>query len=96
MTERLMANPSPMHKPVNTVKTTGSGLFYFDTFLSHHIEGFRTTLDSSPTAEIAGIPMASSSVNLLFDQLIVKKPRTLSPTVWHHGATYWSVAGSQI
>ena len=96
MTERVMANPSPMHKPVDTVKTKGGGLFYFDTFLSHHMEGFRTAAHSSPAAEIAGILMASSKVNLLFDQLLVKEPGALSPTVWHHDATYWPVAGNQI
>ena len=72
LTERLMANPSPMHKPVNTIKTTGSGLIYFDTFRSHHMEGFRTVVDSSPADEIAGIPMASSGVNLLLDQFLLK------------------------
>ena len=88
MTERVMANPSPMHMPVDTAKTKGSSLFYFDTFLSHHMEGFCTAAYSSPAAEIAGILMASSKVNLLLDQLLAKKPGALSPIVGHQDATY--------
>ena len=96
MTERVIANPSPMHKPVDTIKTNGGGSFFFDAFLSHYMKGFRTAAFSSPAAEIAGTLMGSSKVNLLFDQLLVKEPGALSPTLWHHDATYWPVAGTQV
>ncbi len=96
MTERVIEKPSPMHKPIDTIKTSGGGTFFYDTFLAHHMEEFRKAACTSPAAEIAGTLMGASKVNLLFDQLLVKEPGALSPTLWHHDATYWPVAGNQI
>jgi ectoine hydroxylase-related dioxygenase (phytanoyl-CoA dioxygenase family) len=40
--------------------------------------------------------MGSGKVNLIFDQILVKEPNTSTPTLWHHDAPYWPVAGDAI
>ena len=89
-----MAEPSPMRKNVDAKK--GEKGFFFDTFISHHLEGFEKVVRESPGAEIAGKLMGSNKINLLFDQLLIKDPGATTRTVWHHDATYWPVAGDQI
>ena len=89
-----MIRPSPMRKNVDDKK--GEKGFFFDTFISHHMEGFEKAVRESPGAEIAGQLMGSNKINLLFDQLLIKDPGATTRTVWHHDATYWPVAGDQI
>jgi len=91
-----MATPSPMHKPVDDTETDGDGLFFFDSFVCHHLDGFRKAAFGSPAAEIAGTLMEASKTNLLFDQLLVKTPGASTRTVWHHDSTYWPIAGEQV
>ena len=94
MVDEDMKTPSPMCKNVDNDKEHGG--FFFDTFLSHHLDGFDKAVRESPGAEIAGRLMQSNKVNLLFDQLLIKDPGATTRTVWHHDATYWPVAGDQI
>jgi len=89
-----MANPSGMVKDINA--DGASGFFFGDTFVCHHIKGFRDVVFASGLAEAAGRTMRSTKANLIFDQILVKEPRTSTKTVWHHDATYWPVAGNQI
>ena len=94
MIDKDMMAPSPMRKDVD--EDGGEKGFFFDTFVSHHLEGFDRVVRNSPAAEIAGKLMGSKKVNLLFDQLLIKDPGATTRTVWHHDATYWPVAGDQI
>lgn len=89
-----MASPSGMVKNVNAKGSTGN--FFGDTFVSHHVEGFKKAAFESPLAEAAGTVMGASKVNLIFDQVLVKEPKTSTKTVWHHDASYWPVAGDAI
>ena len=41
-----------------------------------------------------GSLLGSRHPNIVFDQLLVKEPRTVEPTVWHHDLTYWPIKGS--
>lgn len=91
--EADMANPSPMLLDINR---GGSGNFFGDTFVWQHIDAFRPFIFESPAAEIMATLFGSSKVNLLFDQILVKEPGTSTPTLWHHDATYWPVAGFQV
>lgn len=92
--EADMASPSTMTKNVNAKGATGR--FFGDTFVSHHIEGFRKAAFDSPLAEAAGTVLRSRKANLIFDQILVKEPNTSTRTLWHHDATYWPVAGDRI
>ena len=89
-----MAKPSGMVKDINA--KGASGFFFGDTFVCHHVEGFKRAVFDGPGAALAGQAMGASKVNLLFDQILVKEPNTSTPTLWHHDAPYWPVAGDQV
>ena len=40
--------------------------------------------------------MQSAKVNIVFDQLLIKKPETDGPTVWHQDLTYWPIKGTNV
>ena len=92
--EEDIADPSGMVKNINAEGATGE--FFGDTFVCHHNTGFMKAVFDSPGAAIAGGCMGADKVNLIFDQILVKEPGTTTPTIWHHDATYWPVAGQQI
>jgi ectoine hydroxylase-related dioxygenase (phytanoyl-CoA dioxygenase family) len=92
--ERDIAQPSGMVKDIN--ESGASGFFFGDTFVAHHIEGFWRVVHESPAADAIGALLGSEKLNLIFDQILVKEPKTSSRTVWHHNATYWPVAGDMI
>lgn len=92
--EKDKAAPSGMVKNINADGSTGD--FFGDTFVCHHIDGFRRAVFDAPGAGIAGALMRSSKINLIFDQILVKEPATSTRTLWHHDATYWPVAGDQV
>lgn len=92
--EEDKANPSGMVKNINEEGATGD--FFGDTFVWHHIDGFRRAVFESPGAKIAGALMGSAKINIIFDQILVKEPETSTRTLWHHDGTYWPVAGDQV
>ncbi len=92
-TEDEMADPGPM---VLDLTRDGGGRFFGNTFVWHHRPAFERFVKESPAAEVAASILGSSKVNVLFDQLLVKEPGTEQPTMWHHDATYWPVAGDQV
>lgn len=85
--------PSPMAKNINAEGATGD--FFSDTFLWHHIDGFRRAVFEGPGAPAAAV-MRSAKANVIFDQILVKEPGTSTRTLWHHDGTYWPVAGDQV
>lgn len=89
-----IANPSGMVKNINA--DGASGNFFGDTFVCHHLDGFKRAVFDSPAARLAATVMRSKKANLIFDQILVKEPNTSTPTVWHQDLTYWPVAGEQI
>ncbi|MCH9672582.1 MAG: phytanoyl-CoA dioxygenase family protein [Gammaproteobacteria bacterium] len=92
--EADMTAPSGMVRSAN--EAGGTGNFFGDTFVSHHVSGFKQAAFDSPLAQIAGHILRASKTNLVFDQVLVKEPNTSTKTVWHHDATYWPVAGDAI
>jgi ectoine hydroxylase-related dioxygenase (phytanoyl-CoA dioxygenase family) len=92
-TERELAEPGPLMLDL----TRGmKGRFFANTFVCHHRAGFLDFVRRGPCAAIAAQIMRSTTATLLFDQLLIKEPGTATPTLWHHDATYWPVAGTQL
>jgi|TARA_R110002072_G_scaffold272718_1_gene432902 ectoine hydroxylase-related dioxygenase (phytanoyl-CoA dioxygenase family) len=89
-----MAAPSGMVKNIDA--KDASGFFFGDTFVCHHLAGFREAVFESPAASIAAQLMKADKLNLIFDQILVKEPQTSTPTAWHQDYTYWPVAGDQV
>ena len=89
-----IAAPSGMVKSIDAKGSTG--FFFGDTFVCHHLDGFKDAVFNSPAAEIAASVLKAKKVNLLFDQILVKEPDTSTPTPWHQDYTYWPVAGDQV
>lgn len=92
--EQDMRHPSGMVKNIN--EAGGSGFFFGDTFVCHHLAGFNRVVFDSPAASLMARLFDADKVNLLFDQILVKEPRTSTRTVWHQDITYWPVAGTQV
>ncbi|MCC3304043.1 phytanoyl-CoA dioxygenase family protein [Sneathiella sp. HT1-7] len=89
-----IANPSGMVKSIDAEGATG--FFFGDTFVCHHLDGFKDAVFNSPASQIAASVLKANKVNLLFDQILVKEPDTSTPTPWHQDYTYWPVAGDQV
>lgn len=88
-----MAAPSVMSRDATR---DGEGRFFSDTFVCKHIPALDRIVSGSRGADYARSVMKSNKLNLIFDQFLIKEPGTTTPTVWHHDATYWPVAGDQI
>jgi len=91
--ERDLAAPTRMS---GDVTRGGRGRFFSDTFVWTHFAELHDFVTRSPAADIAAALMRSRKINLLFDQFLIKDPGTTTPTLWHHDAPYWPVAGTQI
>jgi ectoine hydroxylase-related dioxygenase (phytanoyl-CoA dioxygenase family) len=92
--DEAVANPGP-HGEVYT-KAGEPGRFFGDLDLWQRLPRFRRYVFESPAAAIAAAVMRSQSVNLFYDQLLVKEPRTRERTPWHQDQPYWAVDGRQV
>jgi ectoine hydroxylase-related dioxygenase (phytanoyl-CoA dioxygenase family) len=72
------------------------GRFFSETFLWHRHDGFRRFVYASGAASLMGGLLRSQHINIIFDQLLVKEPKTEEPTVWHQDLTYWPVKGEKV
>ena len=92
--ERDMSTPGKMKHEL--AEDGDPGRFFTDTFLWPRYPDFKTYVTESPAAELAGTIMGASKINIVFDQLLIKEPKTRQPTVWHHDLTYWPIKGAQV
>ncbi len=92
--EEDMKTPGPLTQEL--AKPHDPGRFYFNTFLWPRHDGFRDFVFNAPAAEIAARIMGANKVNIVFDQLLIKEPRTRECTPWHHDITYWPIYGEQV
>ncbi len=92
--ERDMSTPGKMKHEL--AESGDPGRFFTDTFLWPRYPEFKTYVTESPAAELAGTVMGASKINIVFDQLLIKEPKTRQPTVWHHDLTYWPIKGAQV
>ena len=93
LVEQDMHSPSGMVKNINA--KGASGFFFGDTFVCHHLSGFQRAVFESPAPRAMASLFTSKKVNLLFDQILVKEPRTSTPTLWHQDITYWPLRASR-
>jgi len=73
------ANPSGLVKSNNEEGATGN--FFSDTFIWHHINGFKRAVFDSPGAEITVTLMSAKKINVIFNQILVKEPGTSTRTL---------------
>jgi ectoine hydroxylase-related dioxygenase (phytanoyl-CoA dioxygenase family) len=73
-----------------------AGRFYGDFFLWRRNDEFRAFAFASPLPALAARLMASSRVNLFYDQLFVKEPGSVEPMPWRQDLPYWPVSGDQV
>lgn len=75
----------------------GSPQGFFDRMrLWEHDRGFRDIVFDSPAAGIAAGFIEVDRLNLLYDQLFVKRPGSNVRTPWHTDLPNWPVTGSQL
>lgn len=92
--EKDMSEPGEMKHELAGSGDTGR--FFNDTFLWPRNPEFKSYVFESPAAELAGTVMASSRINIVFDQLLIKEPSTQQKTVWHQDVTYWPILGQKV
>jgi ectoine hydroxylase-related dioxygenase (phytanoyl-CoA dioxygenase family) len=92
-TDRIMAAPSARGGNFN--KEPGTGRFFGDLWMWRFDRDFRALAFDSPLPALAARLMRSKKVNLVWDQLLVKEPRTPSPSPWHQDQPYAWTDGRQ-
>ena len=92
--DRDMRTPGEMKHEL--AEKDDPGRFFTDTFLWPRYPEFRSFVFDSPAAEVAGTVMHASRINIVFDQLLIKEPKTRQRTVWHHDLTYWPIRGDRV
>jgi len=93
--EKNMKNPGPLCDE-HSAAAGSAGRFHDDQFLWRRHDECRAYLFNSPVAKIAAQIMGSTSVNILYDHLLVKEPGTVAPTPWHNDYSYWQIRGNDI
>ena len=71
------------------------GGFWFKIYLWRFDPDFRDCCHAFPLPGIAAQLLRNEKVNLLYDQLFVKRPRG-EPTPWHNDLPYWPVDGTSV
>ncbi len=74
LVDQNIVQPSTMVRDINESGSTGN--FFGDTFVCHHITGFRSFIFDSPAADVVSACMGSSRVNLIFED---QHPHDLAP-----------------
>lgn len=90
---RNMDDPGPY--AAENLKPGESGRFFDDYCNWDRISEFEEAIRTSPVAEVAADLMASNTVQMFHDHILVKEPGTSKPTPWHQDAPYYFVEGSQ-
>ena len=92
--EQDMSTPGELKHEL--AESGDTGRFFNHTFLWPRNTDFKSYVFESPAAELAGTIMASSRINIVFDQLLIKEPNTQQRTVWHQDLTYWPIYGQHV
>jgi ectoine hydroxylase-related dioxygenase (phytanoyl-CoA dioxygenase family) len=88
-----MENPGPY--AAENLKEGEGGRFFDDYCNWMRIAEFERVIRTSPAAQIASDLMASHTVQLFHDHVLVKEPGTSKPTPWHSDGPYYFVEGRQ-
>ena len=90
---RNMANPGPF--AAENLKPGEGGRFFDDYCNWTRIPEFERVIRQSAVAEVAARLMASHTVQLFHEHVLVKEPGTAKPTPWHQDGPYYFVQGTQ-
>ena len=91
--ERDMETPGPFFHGYDAPE---GGRFHGNLRIWQNDPSFeRFCLDSSLPA-LAQQLLQTSKLNLLYDQLFVKEPKTVNRTRWHNDQPYWPIRGQQV
>lgn len=72
------------------------GDFYDDYCNWNRFEEYKDFVLNSPAAEIAGRLTQSNTIQIFHEHVLIKEPKTLQPTPWHHDQPYYCVDGEQV
>jgi ectoine hydroxylase-related dioxygenase (phytanoyl-CoA dioxygenase family) len=89
--DEVLADPGPIRIENND----GGGRLAVETYVWRRHPVFRDYAFESPAAAIAARLLGATRVNLLFDQMLIKEPRTPTPTNWHQDGPNWPIHGQQ-
>jgi ectoine hydroxylase-related dioxygenase (phytanoyl-CoA dioxygenase family) len=89
--ERNIAEPSADVR----IYDGSNGRFFGDYCNWNRIPEYRDFVFESPAARVAQRLMASKSVRLFHEHVLVKEPGADVPTPWHHDQPYYCVDGKQ-
>jgi ectoine hydroxylase-related dioxygenase (phytanoyl-CoA dioxygenase family) len=59
-------------------------------------DAYHDLVFNSPVPRVASELMKSKAVRILYDQTLVKEPKSNVPVEWHHDLPFWPVSGDQI
>lgn len=90
---RNMADPGP-YAAENTASGE-AGRFWDDYCNWQRIPEFEAVIRTSPMAAVAAELMASDTVQMFHDHVLVKEPGTSKPTPWHQDGPYYFAEGRQ-
>jgi ectoine hydroxylase-related dioxygenase (phytanoyl-CoA dioxygenase family) len=91
--DRNMAHPS--ERAITAMADGDPGLFFEDFCNWESIPQYRQVLLYSRLPRIAAKLMASKTVRLYHDHLLVKEAGTRQPTPWHQDQPYYNITGDQ-
>lgn len=90
--ERDIANPGPFDHSYDSE----TGHFHGNLLIWQNDPDFAAFCLESPAKSIAKQCLAATRLNLLYDQLFVKEPRTPNRTRWHNDQPYWPIIGRDV
>ena len=92
--DTILANPGLASIEYTPKENTGR--YYGDFFLWRRNKSFKNFAFQSNLPELASKILDSKYINFFYDQLLVKEPKTIEPTPWHHDLPYWPIRGNHI
>lgn len=90
--DAALARPSPLGQQF----ARAGGAFHSDLYLSASFPAFRAFAFESELGAAVGAVAGVDRVVMFTDELLVKEPRTIVETPWHHDYSYWPIAGEQV
>lgn len=92
--ERDIESPGPFYH--GYTPENGEGRFHGNVRLWEGDPDFASFCLESSLPGMASRFLEATKVNLLYDQLFVKEPRTINRTRWHNDQPYWPIRGWQV
>lgn len=93
--EAIDANLADLSPHAKRASADDDGAFVEDFCSWQRIAPMERFIRDSPAAAIAAELMATSTVRLYHDHVLVKEPGTRQPTPWHQDQPYYNVDGRQ-